>query len=78
MKHLHIALLYWMLNHEVLFRYAVTEYSSWKLNEIMKLSKKFSHRSLCGMFRLMLLFYSRIMKKCYEKIYVWFKELHGC
>ena len=71
MKHLHTALLYWMLNHEVLFRYAVTEYSSWKLNEIMKLSKKFSHRSLCGI-------YSRIMKKCYEKIYVWFKELHGC
>ena len=49
---------------------AVSECSSSKQNEIMKLSKKFSHRNIDGMFRLILLIYGRIMKKITAKVYV--------
>ena len=40
-----------MLNHEILLSYAVPEYSSSKLNELVKVSKKFSHRNRYVMFR---------------------------
>ena len=39
-KHLHNAVLYWISNHGVLFSHTVSECSSSKLNEIIKLDKK--------------------------------------
>ena len=62
MKHLHTAVIYQISNHEVVFSYAIPEYSSLKQIEIMKLNKKISQRNIDGMFRLILLIYGRIMK----------------